>query len=229
MPALVTVGLVLFVFYLLAKSSPRDSSPRPKPVAQRHGHRCYLAELNDAERLVVNYLAKGLDSKNYFLFNNIILPTTYNGSTQIDHIVISKFGIFMIESKDMKGWIWGSEHQNKWTQTFKTGDKYPFPNPLPQNAAHVRAIASLMPFASAHIQNIVAFSTKSTIKTSMPPNVMHTDELVEYIKSFNKPVLSEDQLHLAIGKLMYMCQTVEITAHEHISNIDSYKKTLTKY
>ena len=56
-----------------------------------------------------------LDKKHYHLLDNITLPTE-DGSTQIDHIIVSRFGIFVVETKNMKGWIFGSEHQKQWTQ-----------------------------------------------------------------------------------------------------------------
>ena len=56
-----------------------------------------------------------LDKTKYKLLKNITLPTD-DGSTQIDHIIVSEFGIFVIETKNMKGWIFGSENQKTWTQ-----------------------------------------------------------------------------------------------------------------
>lgn len=38
------------------------------------------------------------------------------GMTQIDHIYISKFGIFVVETKNYKGWIYGKTHDKEWTK-----------------------------------------------------------------------------------------------------------------
>ena len=56
-----------------------------------------------------------LDRQEYHLFKNVTLPTE-KGTTQIDHIIVSKYGIFVIETKNMKGWIFGDIHQKTWTQ-----------------------------------------------------------------------------------------------------------------
>lgn len=56
--------------------------------------------------------------------HNVIIPSK-NGTTQIDHILISSFGVFIVETKNMKGWIFGSEKQAKWTQSLY-GKNYPF-------------------------------------------------------------------------------------------------------
>ena len=55
--------------------------------------------------LLVNFLlSKFLDKEQYHLIKNVTLPTD-DGTTQIDHIVVSQFGVFVIETKNMKGWI----------------------------------------------------------------------------------------------------------------------------
>lgn len=61
--------------------------------------------------MMVKLAAKlGLPSKTYHPFHNVALPTP-DGTTQIDHIFVSAFGIFVVETKNMKGWIFGSERQ----------------------------------------------------------------------------------------------------------------------
>ena len=56
-----------------------------------------------------------LPSNRYASFRNVTLPTP-DGTTQIDHIFVSQFGVFVVETKNMKGWIFGSERQAQWTQ-----------------------------------------------------------------------------------------------------------------
>jgi restriction system protein len=60
---------------------------------------------------LVNLAAKlFLDGKDYHLIRNLTLPTG-EGTTQIDHVIVSRYGIFVIETKNMSGWIFGSPHQ----------------------------------------------------------------------------------------------------------------------
>ena len=63
----------------------------------------------------VNLILKRLPRDEYHLIKNVTLPTA-DGTTQIDHIVVSKFGVFVVETKNMKGWIFGSAGQTQWTQ-----------------------------------------------------------------------------------------------------------------
>ncbi|WP_428746064.1 nuclease-related domain-containing protein, partial [Sulfurimonas sp.] len=65
--------------------------------------------------MLVNFAANiRLDKQKYYLIKNVTLPTE-DGTTQIDHIVVSEFGIFVVETKNMKGWIFGDEKQKNWT------------------------------------------------------------------------------------------------------------------
>ena len=48
-----------------------------------------------------------LKSAHYIDLNNVTIPTP-RGTTQIDHVIVSRYGIFVVESKNMSGWIFGS-------------------------------------------------------------------------------------------------------------------------
>ena len=56
-----------------------------------------------------------LDKTRYHLIKNVTLPTE-DGTTQIDHIIVSPYGVFVVETKNMKGWIFGNAKQRYWTQ-----------------------------------------------------------------------------------------------------------------
>jgi len=101
-------------------------------------------------------LRKKLTSDQYSIINDVTLPLDDGGTTQVDHIVVSPFGIFVIETKNMKGWIFGSEKQAKWTQTiYRT--KHSFQNPLRQNYKHT---SSIIKFANGIISFSNNFHTK---------------------------------------------------------------------
>jgi restriction system protein len=64
-----------------------------------------------AGEFIVNISAKLLLNKDdYHLIKNVTLPTE-DGTTQMDHIIVSKYGIFVVETKNMKGWIFGNPNQ----------------------------------------------------------------------------------------------------------------------
>jgi len=128
----------------------------------------------------------------YTVLHNITLPTE-DDTTQIDHIVVSRYGIFVVETKNLKGWIFGSERQDTWTQKiFKVSHK--FQNPLRQNYKHTQTLGSLLELDSSVIHSVVVFIGDSTFKTPMPPNVTYARGCTDYIKSKKNAVLSQEQV-----------------------------------
>ena len=88
-------------------------------------------------------------------------------ATQIDHVVVCHFGIFCVETKNSVGWIFGSAHQQYWTQVnFKRKDR--FYNPLRQNYAHIKALEALIIplWPNAPIRGFVAFPSADKLKIS---------------------------------------------------------------
>ena len=83
-----------------------------------------------------------LPADTYHALHKVTLPTP-DGTTQIDHIFVSRFGIFVVETKHMKGWVFGSEHQAQWTQKlFK--QSFRFQNPIRQGFKHAKALEQLL-------------------------------------------------------------------------------------
>lgn len=70
-----------------------------------------------------------LDKKTYHVFNNVTLCNFGGGTAQIDHIIVSVYGIFVVETKNIKGCIYGNIKDLKWTQIIFI-KRYPFQNPL---------------------------------------------------------------------------------------------------
>ena len=105
----------------------------------------------------VSMLLKKLDKNKYQVVNDVLLSAEGGNTrtTQIDHVVVSIYGIFSIETKNYKGQIYGSESSAKWTQNIY-GHKYSFMNPIYQNYAHVKALNALL--QSHGYENIPVFS-----------------------------------------------------------------------
>ena len=140
-----------------------------------------------------------LPAKIYHPLHNVTLPTL-DGTTQIDHIFVSRFGIFVIETKNMKGWIFGGEKQKQWTQKiFKK--TFTFQNPLHQNYKHVKALETALDVPPNVIHSVVVFMGDSTFKSPMPANVTRGGGYIAYIKSFRDPVLSETQVDKTIAQI----------------------------
>jgi predicted RNA-binding Zn-ribbon protein involved in translation (DUF1610 family) len=131
---------------------------------------------------VLNFVINiALDKKKYQLLKNITLSTE-DGTTQIDHIIVSQYGVFVIETKNYKGWIFGSEHSKTWTQSIYR-KKNTFQNPLHQNYKHVKTLQKLLNLDDDKIFSVVMFVGEATFKTDMPSNVVYPLGLLKFIKS----------------------------------------------
>ncbi|MCG2730332.1 MAG: NERD domain-containing protein, partial [Acetobacterium sp.] len=126
----------------------------------------------------------------YVVYNNILLKTDY-GMTQIDHIVLSVFGVFVIETKNYQGWIFGNERENYWTQNIY-GKKTRFKNPILQNYGHVKAIEHVFSdFEALKIIPIVAFSGRSELKVTVnSENVIKFSHLNDQIRSYTSKIMT---------------------------------------
>ncbi|HIF9335671.1 TPA: NERD domain-containing protein [Photobacterium damselae] len=138
---------------------------------------------------LVNRLLSKLPESDYTLIKDVTLPTS-DGTTQVDHIVVSKYGIFVVETKNMKGWIFGSTRQKLWTQKiYRHSSK--FQNPLHQNYKHIKALETLLGCSADYLHSVIVFIGDSTFKTEMPPNVTYARGSIRYIQQFNNVVFSD--------------------------------------
>lgn len=177
-----------------------------------------------AGEFLVNLSAKIiLDSKEYHLLKNVILPTD-DGTTQIDHVIVSKYGIFVIETKNMKGWIYGGQNQKTWTQKiYKYSNK--FQNPLHQNYRHVKTLQTLLGLNDQQIYSVVVFVGDSTFKTEMPDNVTYGRAYIRYIKSKKQPVFTDSQILEILDKIGSARKGASFKAsREHVKHVNKILK-----
>ena len=166
---------------------------------------------------------RALPEDDYKVLHNIILPTTDGITTQIDHIVVSRFGIFVIETKTYSGWIFGDAYQAQWTQCLRSGyyaKKFRFQNPLHQNWRHICTLADRLRVPQEIFQSVIAFCGSAVIKTDLPDNVLYDTQLVHYIRSFDQPILMDDFVDKAYLAIQAWDASVdkELRA-KHVSNL----------
>jgi len=132
-----------------------------------------------------------LDSQVYRSINNVTILTA-NGTTQIDHVIVSKYGIFVVETKNIKGWIYGDEKQSQWTQVL-FGKKYHFQNPLRHNYRHTKALAEFLGVEHFKMHSVVMFWSECEFKTPMPPNVLDRG-YSDHIKSKTEVLFTDEEV-----------------------------------
>ena len=151
------------------------------------------------DRLLKFRLMNALDKNVYYLVDGKGLPVE-SEVHGIDYIVVSKFGLMVIEAKNMKGWIYGSEFQKKWVQKiFKHSDA--FDNPLSKTSNHAKILQESLRLKDDQIMSLVVFVGDSTFKTVMPINVIHSRGVIGFIKMQQRIVLSDNDVKQLIIRI----------------------------
>jgi restriction system protein len=134
-----------------------------------------------------------LDSKIYHVFNNVLIPFNQT-TTQLDHVIVSKYGVFVLETKDKTGWIFGSETNSEWTQSIY-GKKYRFQNPLRQNYLHTKSLSDYLGVNHDKIHSLIVFWGDCEFKTPMPLNVVKgIFAPTEFIKTKRQVLLTDKEV-----------------------------------
>lgn len=163
----------------------------------------------------VNKELKKLSKNKYTILNDIMLKTR-NGTHQIDHIVISQYGIFVIETKNFYGLILGDEYKDKWTQHLGK-NKYYFNNPIHQNYGHIKALEEILQLDEDKFVSIICISNQAKLKVNAK-NVIQLDYINDLIKSYNVKILEQD-LNEIIIKLKLNNITDKNIRKKHIQTI----------
>ena len=157
-----------------------------------------------------------LDTKLYRRLHDVIIPSN-NGTAQIDHILVSPFGIFVIETKNYKGWIYGSESQSNWTQVIYKS-KHHFQNPLRQTHRHKKVLSKYLSISETNIQTVISFVGDVQFKTELPSNVLRSG-VSSYIEQFDERVFSEEEVERIMALLTNVKSEINISKEEHIQSL----------
>lgn len=117
----------------------------------------------NGEREVSSYLAD-LECEEYQVFNDLLLRNG-NYTTQIDHIILSRYGVFVIETKNVHGKVYGSGNAEFWKQylpdlgykRYGITQEHQLRNPIWQNAGHIKTLRRLVFDNDIPIYGIVVF------------------------------------------------------------------------
>lgn len=140
-------------------------------------------------------------SDEYTIFNDLLFKN--NGySTQIDHLVVSPYGVFVIETKGYKGWILGGENSEYWIQNLY-GKKFQFYNPIKQNEGHARFLRYLLRCSvDIPIIPIVVFDNSADIKVNITTHIVVNRRcLTKVITNFTDRCISEDTFNWIVKKI----------------------------
>lgn len=179
---------------------------------------------NDGESRLSIQIRTCFNAPNYHLLNHITLRLQDGTTTQVDHILVSRFGVFVIETKDYNGWIFANAQHANWTQVM-FNKKSQFQNPIFQNFRHIKAVRELLDFLPPDcINSVVVFTGSAEFKTEIPPEVMRLSELTDHIRSRTTERMSQNRMQFCVGRLE--TARLAITNETDVEHVQNLKRRL---
>lgn len=166
-----------------------------------------------------------------FLFNAYI-PKGNDEYTEIDIIIINASGLYVIESKNYSGWIFGEEHSQRWMQILNN-DRHQFYNPILQNKTHCKYLGDYLKIDSDAMVSYIVFSDRCEFK-KIPDNtskckILHRKHLMHFIEEDierRTNVFNEAQIEEMYNKLFDLTQADESIKNRHIERIKENRYTI---
>ena len=185
---------------------------------------------DDGEKRVSSFL-EDLDCEEYRVFNDLLIRDG-RYTTQVDHVIISRYGVFVLETKNVHGNVYGSGNAEFWKQYLPdTGFKrygytqeHQLRNPILQNEGHIKTLSRLVFGNEVPVCGIVVFPNGTDLKIKANAPVLHMREVVPFIKQYRDVVLSSDQMAFYRGRLLEVISISESDRMTHLENVHHNKE-----
>lgn len=156
------------------------------------GRKIFVSAGQVGENAVARRL-RWLPKDEYFVINDLLLDRGNGYSTQIDHVVVSPYGVFVIETKNIYGYIHGSDNSKLWRSCWRNRD-LSFDNPILQNEAHIKALEGVLRDKQIKYIPIIAFSTNAELQVSVEnTHVIYWSQVRRLIRRYNEPTMTIEQ------------------------------------
>lgn len=198
----------IIMFIIIAIIVAFLESPKGKGICGEFKIKCIIGKTKPNVQYVFNNYKVVIDGK----------------SSQIDHIVVNKNGVFVIETKNYSGRIYGNDNQLEWTQVLAYGKvKNKFYNPVKQNNTHIYQLSTFLP-QKINFKSIVVF-INNNIKFIQSNNVFATNQLKTVLKTNYGKTYSQEEM-LDIVNCLDENKNNTITNKQHIKNINEMKNEI---
>jgi ribosomal protein S18 acetylase RimI-like enzyme len=167
-----------------------------------------------------------LPGEKKFLFNCYV-PKDKRGYSEIDLILLHSSGVYVFESKNYSGWIFGNEADSHWTQSFRNGHKERFYSPIKQNSTHIRTLLHFLPGLSPEaVQSVIVFSERCTLRritlTTDQHIVIKRDQLPRAIASLaRRQIFNAQQIDALYQRLFPQTQLSPEEKRDHVNRVES--------
>lgn len=175
----------------------------------------------DKGELALSSILKSLPDE-YHVIDNVLLQTK-KGSTQIDHIIVSRYGIFVVETKNHKGLIFGDDYGMVWTQVLNNGH-FKFYNPVRQNQGHIDHLSKQLKISPNFMTGVIVFTNENANLANVNSSCcLNIDQFYYFINGFNKPLFSEKLVWQIIKRIDTINKDGYINRQKHIDYVNKKK------
>ncbi|MCD8287661.1 MAG: NERD domain-containing protein [Porphyromonadaceae bacterium] len=160
----------------------------------------------------------------YHVMDNLLLE--YQGrSAQRDHLIVSPYGLFVIEDKNYKGWIIGGEEAEYWTQTIYSRKNQLY-NPIRQNEGHLRFLSYLFrDIGRIPMIPIVVFGDEAELKVNVREHiVIHRNALLKVISRYRESVIPDRLMYKILATLTQYLKVDRRAEKRHIQSAKIKKR-----
>ena len=171
----------------------------------------------------ISNLIDDIKTDGEYLINNYLASRNKNGtdSIQIDHIFISHKGIFVIETKDYRGRIYGNGNHNSWTQTigYNRIQKNKLYNPIKQNETHVNYVEKIVDEYLPYYNVVIFIRADISRVTNTGGKLFNPDDFYYWYRRLPNNVLGQETLERVRESLNQEMSLRPITKEQHVANI----------
>ena len=146
-----------------------------------------------------------LEPPDYIVLHDLLFPGLYGMPTQIDHLIVSRFGLFVVEMKNWMGDI--VARKTRWVKC-RGRRELRLPNPIKQNAHHAKALSERLNIPDSLIFGLVAVPRDAQFAEGLPEGVHYCPEVPQVIRAFDQPVIKPEQVPEIVGAVRAWCATV---------------------
>lgn len=184
----------------------------------------YSAKISgDTGELILSSVMNSL-SDEYHVMNDVLLQTK-KGSTQLDHIIVSPYGIFVVETKNHKGMIFGDMQGRVWTQVLNGAGRFKFYSPVLQNQGHMFHLNKQTGIPFNYMMGVIVFTNRDVNLNNVNcPFCFNVDSLYGFIMSYQNRIIGNKNIVKIIERIDKVDTNSYMNRQKHIDYVKRFQR-----
>ncbi|OBZ18530.1 NERD nuclease [Bacillus sp. FJAT-27264] len=160
------------------KASNSKVSTRPNAPKEAKARSIEASRIGELGEYKINIQLDQLPKETKYI-SDIMIPNPKSQTrySQIDHVVISPYGLFVIETKNYNGEIKGTRSDKYW----RVSNRFNMYNPLRQNYGHMKALELVLHgFPGLTYISMISFTLRCRFSIDPDLRKIESNELIVY-------------------------------------------------